>query len=678
MAKFVMGCLLASLLTTILACAPPDTFLAPGKQGLALADESTGLMPVSAFFRTPEQTTFTISPDGTHVAWLAPWKRRMNLHVAAIFSDDQNLTSTADMADPKLLGREGQPITAILNRDIYSYTWVNDEEIAFLADVGGDGNYHLYLVPRAGGVIRDITPFPSVSVEVIDVMPQCPDEILIAMNQRDPNLLDVYRLALGNGQIRKIADNPGNIVQWATDHDGNLRAAVQTDGLRTVLLYRDLETQAFRPVLFGEAHTRIHLHGFTFDNRRLLLVSDVGRDKTALVEFDPITGKEVQELYRHSEVDVLAPLVFRHRRRIDGAVYVTDRIHYAFFDEERKSLQTALDRRFPGLQAGVIERSRDGRRCLVWVTGDRHPGAYYIFDAEDDRLEKLADLRPWLNPEKLAEMTHVVFTSRDGRRIPGYLTWPPGKDRRKLPVVVIPHGDPWTRVVWGFNPEAQFLASRGYAVFQPNFRGSSGYGRKFETAGYREWGIGVMQNDITDGLTWLVTTGIADPERVAIYGVSYGGYAVLAGLTFTPDLYAAGVSHAGPANLFSLIQSFPLYQEVELEKVYTKIGDPRREFRRLISASPYFHVDQIRAPLLVAQGAIDPRVKKSEIDEIVYRLRRRGIDVSYMVKAKEAHGFQTSANQLDFHRAVEAFLARHIGGRSSTSDTVLAPLTQSY
>ncbi|AOY60636.1 MULTISPECIES: S9 family peptidase [Desulfococcus] len=667
--KFI-GCALALLSTVILACVPPD--MAPVHR--VPAETPAGLTPASAFFRSPEQTAFSISPDGTCVAWLAPWKGRLNLHVKTVFPDDRNSISTIGTVDADQHGREGQPITAMLKWDIHDYVWANDEEIVFLADVGGDGNYRLFLIPRTGGVIRDITPFPGVNVEIIDVMPQRPAEMLIGMNQRDPNLMDVYRVTLSTGQMLKIADNPGNIVQWAADHDGNLRAAVQTDGLRTVLLYRDLETEAFRPVLFGGGDTRIRLHGFTFDNRYLLLVSAVDRDKATLLKFDPKTGKEAQELYRHPEVDVLAPLVCRYQRRIEGAIYVTDRIHYAFFDDRRKSLQAALDRHFPGLQAAIADRSRNGRRCLVWVTGDRHPGAYYVFDAADDRLEKLADLRPWLNPERLAEMTHVAFTARDGRRIPGYITWPPEKARRKLPVVVMPHGDPWERVVWGFHPEVQFLASRGYAVFQPNFRGSSGYGRGFERAGYREWGIGVMQNDITDGVAWLVSEGIADPARIAIYGVSYGGYAAMAGLAFTPSLYAVGVSHAGPVNLFSLIGSIPSYRKIELENVYTKVGDPRKEFQRLISASPYFHVDRIRAPLLIAQGAIDPRVKKTEIDEFVRRLRRRGRHVPYMVKANEAHVFEAQSNRLDFYRALEAFLARYLGGRSSTSNAVLDPL----
>lgn len=672
------ACLGLSLLVGFFGCAGSGPPVNEARHKKIQDDAAAALMPAGTFFREPLKKAFSISPDGSHVAWLAPWNKHMNLYVASVLSMGTDTVSTS--SDGTLIdgSKENRRITNILNEDVNSYYWIDNDNIVFLSDVGGDGNFNLYLVPKTGGVVLNLTPFPGVRVEVLDAERYRPDEILIVMNQRDPVLFDAYRLRISTGQLRRIAENSGNIVRWMADHDGNLRAAVQTDGLRTVLLYRDLETDAFRPVFSADALTRVSLHGFTFDNRHLLLVTNAGRDKDALVVFDPIAGKEVQQIYANPDVDVLAPLLSRHRRRVEGAVYITDRVRYAFFDEERKAVQAAIDGRFPGLQASIAGRSREEKRLLILVSGDRQPGGYYALDVESSRMEKLADLRPWIDPIRLADAKPVEYSARDGQRIHGYLTLPSGKPPRNLPVVVLPHSDTWARDIWGYHPEAQFLASRGYGVFQPNFRGSSGYGRAFQVAGFRQWGIGVMQNDISDGVAWLIAEGIADPGRIAICGVSYGGYAALAGLTFTPALYAAGVSQAGPANLFTLIQSFPSYRKTELERVYMEIGDPRKESRRLIGASPYFHVDRIRAPLFLAQSETDPRVKKSEIDEMVYRLRRRGIHVPYMVWSNEGHGFQDPANQVDFYRGVEAFLARHLGGRTATPAAVLGPLEQAY
>ena len=676
--KIAMGYLSLLLLMILLACSPSDHLVHEDVNG-ALPEGGRGsLPPVADFFRKPEKGAFSISPDGNHIAWLALWNNHMNLHVAKFLSINSNPVSLSSAGPAVVDGGAVQRVTDLGRSDIHGYHWIDNDEMAFLADVSGEGHSHLFLVSRTGGVIRDLTPFPGVSVDVVDVLPDRPNEILVAMNQRDPALFDVYRLTISTGQSVKVAENPGNVLQWTADHNGKLRAAIQTDGLRTVLLYRNRETEAFQSVFSGDAHTGIRLHGFAFDNRHLLLVSNIGRDKAALVVFDPITKKETRQLYAHSDVDVLAPLLSRHRGLIEGAVYITDRVRYAFFEERRENVQTAIDRRFPGLQASIADRSRDENRLLILVAGDRNPGAYYAYDALSERMGKLGDLRPWLDSERLAVVEPIAYPAVDGQLIHGYITLPSGTSPRNLPVVVLPHGDPWARDVWGYDPEAQFLASRGYAVFQPNFRGSSGYGRAFKAAGFRQWGTGVMQNDISDGVSWLISEGIADPQRIAICGISYGGYAALAGLTFTPDLYAAGVSYAGPANLITLIQSFPAYRKIDLEKIHMEIGDPRKEVRRLIAASPYFHVDRIRSPLFLAQGAADPRVKKSDIDEIVYRLRRRGIRVFYMVRSNEGESLQHPANRIDFYQAMEAFLARYIGGRSTTPEERLEPLERAH
>ncbi len=618
--------------------------------------EPVPLLPLEDFFRKPEKARFSISPDGRHLAWLAPWQSRMNIHVQTI--GNPTVTRVTDVAD----------------RDIAGFFWKGDDTLVFARDTGGDENFHLYAVGRQGGEARELTPFPNVRVEILDDLEEIPDEILIGMNQRDPSVFDVYRLRLSTGKTELVAKNPGNITNWLTDHDGKVRVAVASDGLNEVLLYRETETNEFKPILQTDFRTEVAPEAFTFDNKRLLVLSNLNRDKKALVELDPGTAKEVRVLTEQPDVDIARVLLSKHRKVVEGAAYITDKVHYTFFDAAREDIQRSLEAKFPDGQVSVTDRSKDETHLLVSVSSDRNSGSTYLYDTTTRQLTKLADFTPWLKPEQMAVMKPIQYKSRDGKTIHGYLTLPVGVEPKNLPIVVNPHGGPWARDMWGFNPQVQFLANRGYGILQMNFRGSLTYGRAFWEAGFKQWGRGTMQDDITDGVEWLIQQGIADPKRIAIYGASYGGYAALAGLTFTPDIYAAGVSYVGPSNLFTLLASIPPYWEPIRKVMYEQIGDPEQEKDFVRSISPYFYADQIKAPLLVAQGANDPRVKKAESDQIVEALRKRGISVPYIVKSNEGHGFYNQENQFDFYRALEAFLAEHLGGRSSTDSSVLKSL----
>jgi dipeptidyl aminopeptidase/acylaminoacyl peptidase len=341
-------------------------------------------------------------------------------------------------------------------------------------------------------------------------------------------------------------------------------------------------------------------------------------------------------------------------------------MHYQFFDDQRRGLQERLEQLLPGVEVAVAGMSKDETKTLVVTYTDRSQGTYYFYDRATDKLTKLVDISPWIEEANMAPMKPVQYTSRDGLTIHGYLTLPIGVEPKNLPVVVNPHGGPWYRDRWGFNPEVQFLANRGYAVLQMNFRGSTGYGKAFWEASFKQWGR-TMQDDITDGVQWLIKEGIADPKRVAIYGGSYGGYATLAGLAFTPDLYACGVDYVGVSNLFTFMNTFPPYWELGRKMVYEMVGDPEKDKDLMTAASPFFHADKIKAPLLVAQGANDPRVNKAESDQIVDALKARGIDVPYIVKDNEGHGFMLEENRFDFYRAMEAFLGKHLGGRVETA-----------
>jgi dipeptidyl aminopeptidase/acylaminoacyl peptidase len=370
-------------------------------------------------------------------------------------------------------------------------------------------------------------------------------------------------------------------------------------------------------------------------------------------------------LYENYHYDVEGLSYSRKRNVLTTASYVSWKRERHFFDEEARMLFERLERDLGDYEVAITDMNKEETRFIVRTYSDRSRGSYYFYDKESDELKKIADVSPWIDEDNMAKMLPIQYQSRDSLTIHGYLTLPKGYDletAQNLPVVVNPHGGPWARDSWGFNPEVQFLANRGYAVLQMNFRGSTGYGKKFWEMSFGQWGLS-MQDDITDGVKWLINKGIADPDRVAIYGGSYGGYATLAGMTFTPDLYAAGVDYVGVSNLFTFMNTIPPYWKPMLDMFYEMVGNPQTDSLRLRQTSPVFHADKIKAPLFIAQGANDPRVNKDESDQMVEALRNRGVEVQYMVKDNEGHGFRNEENRFDFYGAMEQFLAEHIGDK---------------
>ncbi|MGO9580818.1 MAG: prolyl oligopeptidase family serine peptidase [Desulfobaccales bacterium] len=607
------------------------------------------LIPMQDFFRNPEKAGFKISPNGEYLSFLKPWKHRLNIYVQKIGQD------------------QAIRITESTQRDILDYLWANDQRLIYLMDRNGDENYRAYAVNIDGSGLKDLTPFENVRVQIIDDLEDSPDEIMIGMNRRNPKIFDAYRLNINTGEMRMVGDNPGNISDWMTDNAGQLRVASATDGLHDTLLYRKTEADPFKAIVTTDFKDTLAPLYFTFDNQYLYVSSNLGRDKQAIYRYDIANGKLLDLLYDNPDVDVHTLIRSKHRKVITGVSFFTDKRHYHFFDEDRRHLQENLEKQLPGSEVvagdgGTNLKSRDEARIIVRTYNDKSLGAYYLYHRLTGELKKLADVSPWLKGTELADMLPIHFQSRDGLTIHGYLTLPKGVKPKNLPVVINPHGGPWVRDHWGFNPEVQFLVNRGVAVLQMNFRGSTGYGKAFWQAGFKQWGR-KMQDDITDGVQWLIQQGIADPKRVGIYGGSYGGYATLAGVTFTPDLYACGVDYVGPSNLFTLLASLPPYWGLELQKFYEMVGDPVKDKELLTAVSPLFHADRIKAPLFVAQGAHDPRVKKAESDQIVAALKKRGIAVLYMVKDNEGHGFSNEENRFDFYRAMEEFLGKHLGSK---------------
>ncbi len=607
------------------------------------------LIPLEDFFRNSERTSFQLSPDGRHLAYLAPYENRMNVYVRPLGGDtDQPLRVTEETA-----------------RDVAGYCWADNERLLFMKDVGGDENYQLFGVRCDGSDLRAYTPFPGVRTALLDDLEEQPDVVMIEMNRRNPEVFDPYRLNLRTGELTLLAENPGNYQGWMTDHQGRLRAATAiVDGVNTQLLYRDTEDEPFRVVLTTNFKTTVNFLLFTPDDKQVYAVSNRDRDKLALVLMDPASATELEVLYEDERYDVSSIMYSRKRKKL-LSVYCTGHKepvrHY--FDEEERALRERIKRHFPHHRVAVADTDKAEENYLLYAGGDRTRGAYYHYVPQTDTLTLLAELAPWLHEEEMAEMHAVTYTTRDGLTIEAYLSLPYGLTPatvRHLPVVIHPHGGPWARDTWGYSSVVQFLCNRGYAVMRMNFRGSTGYGRRFLEASYKQWGLR-MQDDITDAVEWLKAQGIADPKRIAIYGASYGGYATLAGVAFTPKLYACGVDYVGVSNLFTFMQTIPPYWRPMIEMMYEQVGNPETDREQLAATSPALHADRIEVPLFIAQGANDPRVNKAESDQMVAALRERGVEVEYMVKEDEGHGFSQEENRFDFYHAMEAFLAKHLG-----------------
>jgi len=601
--------------------------------------------PLRDFFKNPEQGYFRLSPDGKTLGFMQPYESRMNIFVQPI-----------DKAGSK----EGvKRITAETARDISNYFFKGPQHVLYTKDFGGDENFHVVMADIATGKVQDLTPHEGTQASILDALPDDDDHILVTHNKRDKRVFDVYRINIKTGAETLVAQNPGNITVWNTDHAGKVRAAGATDGVNKTLLYRETEAEPFKPLLTTNFREAVDIVGWTPDSKLMYVASNRGRDKAALFEFDPKTAKEGKLIYENPNVDIDSLGWSRARKVITQTMVNFEKAEPVFFDKESERVYKALKAKLPGYQIGVQSMTKDENLLIVAASNDRTPGTRYVYDVKADKLTKLAEINPAIAEADMAEVKPISYTARDGLTIRGYLTLPKGVPAKNLPVIVNPHGGPWYRDSWGYNGEIQFLANRGYAVLQMNFRGSVGYGRKFWEASFKQWGL-AMQDDITDGVNWLIKEGIADPKRIAIYGASYGGYATLMGVTKTPDLYAAAVDYVGVSNMFTFMKSIPPYWKPFLEMMTEMVGDAEKDKAQLTATSPALNADRIKTPLFVAQGAKDPRVVKAESDQMVEALKKRGVAVEYMVKDNEGHGFRLQENQFEFYDAMEKFLGKHL------------------
>ncbi|MBN1240797.1 MAG: S9 family peptidase [Gammaproteobacteria bacterium] len=626
------------------------------------ASPSSGLPPLidrEIFFGNPELTGAQVSPDGDMIAFMKPYMDTRNVWV-------KRTEEPFDAA---------RPVTADTDRPIPQFFWSRDGRfILYVQDQAGDENYNLYAVdPRADPApgsdvppARNLTEAEDVRVALYALPKTQPDTAYIGLNDRDPAWHDLYELNLTTGERTLMRENTERISGWTFDLDGNLRLAVRSPENGDTEILR-VEEDGFSPLYVCNVFESCNPSRFHPDGERVYMVTNKGEDAdlVRLTLLDVESGEEeLVEVDPEGRVDLSGAIFSDRTDELVGTVYLDDRPRVYWRDADWEEDYETLTAQLPGLDVSFGASTLDEQLQIVNAGGDREPGITYLFDRESDELTMLYRIRERLPREHLAEMRPVRYESSDGLEIPAYLTLPKGVEPENLPAVVVPHGGPWARDRWGYDPAAQFFANRGYAVLQPNFRGSTGYGKEFLDAGNKQWGD-KMQDDITWGVRYLIEEGIADPERVGIFGGSYGGYATLAGLAFTPDLYAAGVSLVGPSNLITLLGSIPPYWEAGRKMFHERMGDPSTpEGRaRLERQSPLNSAEDIEAPLLVIQGANDPRVKTAESEQIVVALRERGFPVEYILAPDEGHGFANPVNNMAAFAAAERFLAMHLGGR---------------
>jgi len=616
------------------------------------ANQLPPLIPREILFGNPERTSPRLSPDGKYLAYIAP--------------DEKNVLQvwlrTVGMEDDRT-------ITADKKRGIRIFFWTyNADQLIYMQDSDGDENFHLFSVNIHSNIVRDLTPFQGVKAQPMGLDPKFPDEMIVGMNLNNPQKFDVYRVNLKNGAVEFDTDNPGNIVSWTADAEFQVRAAIAStpDGGSDFLFREttDKEWETLRhwgpdeeggPVSFSADGKTLYIEGNHDANAQRLLALDLSTREESVIAEDP-------------QYDVGGVMIQPITRVIQAVSFYKDKQEWNVLDESIAEDFEAIAKVRPG-EFAISSRDLADKNWLVAYLTDNGPVYYYAYNRDRKTSTFLFSNQPKLEGLQLAPMQPVSYEAQDGLTIHGYLTTPPfippvdgGGDRGGVPTVLLVHGGPGGGDYWGYDSEAQWLANRGYAVLQVNFRGSTGYGKAFLNAGNREWAA-KMHDDLIDAVNWLVEKGISDRNKIAIMGGSYGGYATLVGLTFTPDVFACGVDIVGPSNLITLLQTIPPYWEPLKASMYHRIGNMETEEEFLKSRSPLFFIDRINKPLLIGQGANDPRVKQSESDQIVEAMQKAGLPVEYALYTDEGHGFARPENRLHFYAVAEEFLSKYLGGR---------------
>lgn len=640
---YYVHCLTASILLAGTLCA------------VANADQSAPLIPRQVLFGNPDKASVTLSPDGAQLAFLAPVDGVLNVWVGPV----------GDVAAAK-------PVTHDKHRGVRIYFWAyTSRHILYVQDKDGDENWRIYSLDLRSNTTKDLTPLKGVQARIQGVSPKFPNELLIRLNDRNPQLHDIHRVNIETGEKNLVLENEG-FLNFLTDDEFQVRFAMRTTPEGGTEVLQRTADAAWKPFaqIGQEDSLTTGPAGFDKTGQTLYMLDSRGRDTAAFTTIDLKTGQQTV-VAQDPRADISDLMLHPTEKNVEAAAFTVERKKWKILDPAIEAdfayLRTVADGDFE-----VGSRTLDDKHWIVVYLVDDGPVRYYHYDRAAKKARFLFTNRQALEGLPLAKMHPVIIKSRDGFDLVSYLTLPVGSDQdgngrpeQPVPIVLFVHGGPWSRDNWGYHPYHQWLANRGYAVLSVNFRGSTGLGKAFLNAGNCEWG-GKMHDDLVDTVRWVVDQKIAHPQKVAIMGGSYGGYATLVGLTFTPDLFACGVDIVGPSNLVTFMNAVPAYWQPVIDLFVARIGDHRTEEGQkfLLERSPLTHVAKIKRPLLIGQGANDPRVKQAESDQIVKAMQEKDIPVTYVLFPDEGHGFARPENNLAFNAVAEAFLAAHLGGRS--------------
>jgi dipeptidyl aminopeptidase/acylaminoacyl peptidase len=616
---------------------------------------TTELIPLEVLFANPEHVMPQVSPDGKRLAYLAPYEGVLNVYIGEVGSHDfRPLTRDAKHGIGGIMVLAGLP----------AFLWAKDNRhILFLQDDFGDENWRVKVVDTETEEVRDLTPFEGVAAQLLATNREYPNEVLIGLNKDNPMLHEVYRVDIRSGELTKVAENPG-FLGWIVDTEFRVRGATrQTSDGGSEILVRESEDDEWEVVLALDPDDSllVAVAEFTGDGNGLYLVTSAGSETGRLVKFDLKTREIVDVLAEDAKYDVGGVQIHPDTHKAELATVIRERSEHIILDaslrEDLESVEKIAEGTF-----SVVSRDQDDRLWVVVFSTDDEPFSYYLFDRETKEATFLFFSHPDQAKHTLSNTERFSFKSRDGLTIHGYLTFPRESGRKNLPAVLFPHGGPYGRDTWEYSPMTpwrQWIANRGYLCVQVDFRGSVGYGKSLLNAGDKEW-AGKMHDDLVDAVNHVIDEGLADPKRIGIFGISYGGYAALVGATFTPDLFRCAVDMVGPSNLITLLESIPPYWEPMRAMFNRRVGNPETERDFLWSRSPLSRVDQIKAPILIGQGGNDPRVKQTESEQIVAAMKERGIDHEYLVFRDEGHVFTKPENNLKFFERADEFLAKHL------------------
>ncbi len=610
--------------------------------GCEINFKTVPLIKTEQFFKNPEKSFYQISPNGKHISYLASVNGKMNIFV---IENDKEYKLTSNKES-----------------DIRNYFWANDSIIVYLLDILGNENNQIFTVNINTKQSKKIIGETTSNFYIINKVLDKDNNLLVASNKRNNSLFDVYKLNINKGELTEVLKNNGKMTWFIADSNNVIKIVTSTDGVNSVVYFRASESTQFEKILATGYEDDFRPLCFTANANEIYALSNINRDKIALVKYNLEKKKETEVVYLNSNVDVDEPVFSLYTNKLIGVSYVDYKKEAVYFDKKYNEVNNKLKEKLKG-QAFIIESNdKNNNKFIVKAYSDKNPGTYYLYDAKGETLKELSKINKDLKEEDLAETKPISYISRDGLRINGYLSLPPNTKPQNLPVVVMPHGGPWFRDVWGYNSNVQFLCNRGYAVLQVNYRGSKGYGKEFLLAGFKQWG-GKMQDDIADGTKWLIDQNIADKDKIGIYGFSFGGYSALMNAIKYPKMYKCAASYCGLIDLRNLLEKIPPTWQPFKEMMYEMVGNPVKDSVMLKNSSPFEMYNKLNVSILIAQGVNDPKIDIKQTDEFVNKLKKLNKDVTYIRFENEGHGFVNEKNRIEFYKGLERFLSKSLGGK---------------